>query len=95
MRAQKETVDLICFAANAFLELVSDIANNVCYKANKKNIIPEHAVRALQELGLDEYLPFLLSDEQNLKLQDILKAEKKNGLSLTVKQLQQENKTPA
>jgi len=56
-------MDLICFISNAFIDLLSDIANNVCYHANKKNIIPEHAIRALQELYLDEYLPFLLTDD--------------------------------
>ena len=68
MRAQKETMDLICFISNAFVDLLSDTANNVCYSQDKKNIIPEHAIRALQALQLDEYLPFLLTDNQNQTL---------------------------
>ena len=89
VRAQKETTDLICFVANAFIDLLSDTSNNVCYKAGKKNIVPEHTIRALQELSLDEYLPFLLSDDQGQKLVDILRAEKKRpeGLHVTMKQL--------
>ena len=63
MRAQKESIDLICFIANGFLDLLSDVSNNVCYQNNKKNIVSEHLLRALQEMHLDEYLPFLLSDD--------------------------------
>jgi hypothetical protein len=66
VRAQKESMDLICFISNAFIDVLSDVSNNVCYKNNKKNIISEHILKALQELHLDEYLPFLLSDDQNL-----------------------------
>jgi hypothetical protein len=76
VRAQKETMDLICFISNAFVDLLSDTANNVCYSQDKKNIIPEHAIRALQALHLDEYLPFLLTDNQNLTLQEVMKEEK-------------------
>ena len=77
VRAQKETMDLICFIANAFVDLLSDTSNNVCYSQQKKNIIPEHLIRALQELHLDHYLPFLLDEDQNQTLADILKHERK------------------
>lgn len=70
-------MDLLCFLANTFIDLLSDVSNNVCYKHNKKNIVSEHILRALQELHLDEFLPFLLSDDQSMKLTDIMKAEKK------------------
>ena len=40
-------MDLICFISNAFIDLLSDTSNNVCYKNSKKNIIPEHTIRAL------------------------------------------------
>ena len=65
VRAQKETMDLICFISNAFVDLYSDTANNVCYSQEKKNIIPEHALRALTKLNLDNYMPFMLTDNQN------------------------------
>ena len=84
MRAQKETMDLICFISNAFVDLYSDTANNVCYSQEKKNIIPEHALRALTKLNLDNYMPFMLTDNQNQSLQEIMKSEKKatNGLTI-------------
>lgn len=65
VRAQKDTIELICYLANAFVDLLSDISNNVCYDQKKKVIIPEHTLRALQELHLDEYLPFILLDNQS------------------------------
>jgi hypothetical protein len=78
VRAQKDTMDLICFISNAFVDLLSDVANNVCYKyKKKKNIVPEHLLRALQNLHLDDFLPYLLSDDQNTTMQDIIKSEKK------------------
>ena len=88
-------MDLICFLSNAFIDLLSDVSNNVCYKQNKKNIISEHILRALQELHLDEYLPFLLSDDQMFPLSEILKIEKKNpdGLHFSVKQVLNEDKS--
>ena len=66
VRAHKETMDLICFISNAFVDLLSDTSNNVCYSNKRRNIIPEHTVRALQELHLEDYLPFLMSDDQSL-----------------------------
>lgn len=65
VRAQKDTIELICYLANCFVDLLSDISNNVCTDQKKKVIIPEHTLRALQELHLDEYLPYVLLDNQN------------------------------
>lgn len=44
---------------------------------------------------MDEYLPFLLSDDQNFRLSDILKIEKKNpdGLHFSMKQVLNEDKS--
>ena len=72
-------MDLICFISNAFIDLLSDVSNNVCYKYKKKNIVPEHVIRGLQHLNLDQYVPFLLTDEQNISFSDLLKAEKKKN----------------
>jgi hypothetical protein len=58
-------MDLICFISNAFVDLLSDVANNICMNNGKKNIIPEHLIKALQEMNIDEYLPFLLNDDQS------------------------------
>ena len=94
VRAQKETLDLLCFLANAFIDLLSDVANNMCYKQKKKNIVNEHVLRALQEMHLDEFLPHLLYDDQTMKLSDILKVEKKvqDGIALTSKQITNEDR---
>lgn len=93
MRAHKDTMDLICFISNAFVDLLSDTSNNVCYSNKRRNIIPEHTVRALQEMHLEDYLPFLLSDDQTKTVQEILKAERKkpDGLHVNMKQLQEGN----
>ena len=72
-------MDLICFISNAFIDLLSDVSNNVCYKYKKKNIVPEHVVRGLQHLNLDEYIPFMLTDDQNMTLSELLKSEKKKN----------------
>jgi len=82
-------MDLICFISNSFIDLLSDVSNNVCYKNNKKNIISEHILRALHELHLDEYLPFLLDDDQDIRLEQILKKEKKvkDGFHFSAKQV--------
>ena len=63
IRVQKESTDLICHLANQFVQLIADIANNVCNQHEKKVMFPEHMLRALQELHLDEYLPYLLKAE--------------------------------
>ena len=96
VRAQKETMDLICFISNAFVDLLSDISNNVCYQSNKKNIIPEHVLKALQELHLDGYLPFLIGDDMQNNLQEIIKTEKKKpkGLHVSMKQALNDDQNP-
>jgi len=76
VRAQKESIDLISFIANSFVDLVADVANNVCLNSKKKNIFPEHTYQAIKELHLEDYFPFLLQDNQNLTLKDILLAER-------------------
>ena len=93
VRAHKDTMDLICFISNAFVDLLSDTSNNVCYSHKRRNIIPEHTVRALQEMHLDDYLPFLLSDNQSMTIQEILKTERKkpDGLHLNMKQISDTN----
>jgi hypothetical protein len=65
-------MDLISFIGNAFVDLIADISNNVCFKNKKKNIFPEHAYKALMELHLEDYIPYLLSENQNLPLKVIL-----------------------
>ena len=89
-------MDLICFISNAFVDLLSDVANNVCTQSGKKNIIPEHLIKALQELHLDDYLPFLLHDDQAKTIQEVLRAEKKrpDGLHCTLKQAVNEDMNP-
>ena len=47
VRAQKETIDLICYLSNGCIDLLADVANNVCYASAKKNIIVEHLVKAV------------------------------------------------
>ena len=66
---------MIVFVANCFVDLFADISNNVCMKFKKKNIVPSHAYQALKELHLGDYIPFLLSDNQNLSLKQILVRE--------------------
>jgi hypothetical protein len=83
VRAQKDTIDLISFIGNVFVDLISDIANNVCFKSKKKNIFPEHAYQALIELHLDDYFPFLLSDNQNLTLKQIIEREHESLVGIT------------
>jgi hypothetical protein len=49
---------------------MADVANNVCYNQKKKNIIPEHLLSDLQAFNLDEYLPYILYDDQNFQLSE-------------------------
>jgi len=77
-------MELICFISNAFVDLLADISNNVCCASNKKNIIQEHAIRGIQELSLDDYLPYLLVDDQYLSMEEIEAREKKRQVGFGV-----------
>ena len=80
-------MDLVSFLANSFCDLISDVANNVCYNNDKKIIVAEHLIKGLYEMHLQDYLPFLLVTDQNQKLTEVLKEEKKkpNGLHANLK----------
>ncbi|KAJ3016963.1 negative cofactor 2 transcription regulator complex subunit ncb2 [Thoreauomyces humboldtii] len=53
----KETRDLIAECCVEFIHLISTQANEQCEKEAKKTIAGEHVIKALQELGFDEYVP--------------------------------------
>lgn len=55
----------------------------------------EHVLKGLQHLHLDEYLLFLITEDQNQKLTDILKTEKKlsTGIHHSLKQIVNEERT--
>ena len=63
IRVQKDAIDLICHLANCFIDLISDVANNVCSMQKRCLMGPEHLLRAVQEIHLDEYLLYCLNEE--------------------------------
>lgn len=57
----RETRDLLIDCCVEFVHLVSSEANEVCEKASRKTISPEHVVEALRNLGFEEYVEEVLA----------------------------------
>lgn len=63
----KDTRDLLIECCVEFIHLLSSEANEVCEKDSKKTIAPEHVVKALQDLGFQDFID---------KVQDVLSEHK-------------------
>lgn len=89
-------MQFISFIANAFLDILTDVQKNIMKSQNKVRIIPKHLLEALQELQLDEFLPFLLEDSSlnYQSLNDICERENNIPSGMRVSQEQALSGTP-
>lgn len=55
MRVANESRELILNCCTEFIHLISSEANEVCNQRNKKTIIAEHVLEALDRLGFKDY----------------------------------------
>ncbi|KAA8495349.1 Negative cofactor 2 complex subunit beta [Porphyridium purpureum] len=55
MRLSAEVRELLAQCCTEFVQMISSQANEICEKDSRKTITPEHILRALRELGLEEY----------------------------------------
>lgn len=56
IQCPKETRELLLDCCTEFIHLVSSEANEVCERAARKTISPEHVVEALKSLGFASYV---------------------------------------
>eukprot|EP00163_Fabomonas_tropica_P015157 TRINITY_DN2767_c0_g1_i1.p1 TRINITY_DN2767_c0_g1~~TRINITY_DN2767_c0_g1_i1.p1 ORF type:complete len:175 (-),score=8.33 TRINITY_DN2767_c0_g1_i1:122-646(-) len=56
MRVGNETRDLVVDCCVEFIHLLSSEATEICDKAEKKTIGPEHVIQALKDLGFTQYV---------------------------------------
>jgi len=56
LRVSVETRDLIANCCNEFIHLLGSEGNEICNKQEKKTIMPEHIVEALDSLGFGSYV---------------------------------------
>ena len=59
---QNGVFELIFHIGNTFIDLLADTANNVAISNDKKQMNPDHIIKGLQKLNLDEYIPFLTTE---------------------------------
>eukprot|EP01113_Clastostelium_recurvatum_P033883 TRINITY_DN4530_c0_g2_i1.p1 TRINITY_DN4530_c0_g2~~TRINITY_DN4530_c0_g2_i1.p1 ORF type:complete len:208 (-),score=69.75 TRINITY_DN4530_c0_g2_i1:46-630(-) len=55
IKCSNETRDFIVECLVEFVHLLSSEANEVCNKDNKKTIAPDHIMKALRQLGFDQF----------------------------------------
>lgn len=82
VRVANDTIDLLIECCTEFIQLVSSEANEVATKEQKHTIQPEHVVKALQELGFEEFVAEVSSTWEQFK-QD-LKSSSKINLRKTI-----------
>lgn len=95
MSFAKETRDLLIECCVEFITMISSEANEIAEKDAKKTIACEHIVKALEELGFNEYVPDLLEVAQQFKSQQAVSGEqtrKKEDMTLTCRQQSREKK---
>ena len=80
MSFAKETRDLLIECCVEFITMISSEANEIAEKDAKKTIACEHIVKALEELGFNEYVPDLLEVAQQFKSQQAVSWKRKHSL---------------
>jgi down-regulator of transcription 1 len=56
IRISQDLRDLLCEGCTEFVLSISSEANDISTKENKTTITPEHVLRALKQLGFDEFI---------------------------------------
>eukprot|EP00276_Gloeochaete_wittrockiana_P015775 CAMPEP_0184349934 /NCGR_PEP_ID=MMETSP1089-20130417/37367_1 /TAXON_ID=38269 ORGANISM="Gloeochaete wittrockiana, Strain SAG46.84" /NCGR_SAMPLE_ID=MMETSP1089 /ASSEMBLY_ACC=CAM_ASM_000445 /LENGTH=146 /DNA_ID=CAMNT_0026682455 /DNA_START=20 /DNA_END=460 /DNA_ORIENTATION=- len=56
IRCSNDARDLILECCVEFIQLISSEANEMCNKDSKKTIAAEHVIKALKNLGFDDYV---------------------------------------
>jgi len=56
VRVASETVDMLIGCCTEFIQLISSEANEFATKEGKNTILPEHVIKALNELGFSEFV---------------------------------------
>lgn len=67
VRLTADTRDLIANCCTEFVQLLSSEANDICEKDNKKTITPDHILRALSALGLEDYLQEVTNEYEKVR----------------------------
>lgn len=80
MSFAKETRDLLIECCVEFITMISSEANEIAEKDAKKTIACEHIVKALEELGFNEYVPDLLEVAQSFKNQQAVSRMRMNDM---------------
>lgn len=66
-----------------FLQLVASEANDICTKESKSLIAAEHVIKALQNLGFNEYIEEVVAYQAKLKKDSAERTEKSKQNSNT------------
>ena len=69
IRVANNSRELILNCCTEFILLLSSQSNEICEKRQKKTILPEHVIEALQELGFGSYVPEVEDVLSNFKTQ--------------------------
>ncbi|PWN38784.1 histone-fold-containing protein [Ceraceosorus guamensis] len=95
MSCARETRDLVIECCVEFIHLLSSESNDVCERASKKTIAPEHVVAALKDLGFEAYTAEIaeILEEHKVQLKDRERKTgkmEKSGLSMEELERQQQ-----
>lgn len=67
VRLAMDTRELVAECCSEFVQLLSSEANEVCEKDSKKTITPEHVLRALKQLGFEQYYNDVAEEFERIK----------------------------
>ncbi|PXF47214.1 Protein Dr1 [Gracilariopsis chorda] len=70
VRLTADTRELVAECCTEFVQLLSSEANEICEKDNKKTITPDHVLRALHQLGLDQFRQQVVDEYERAKQDD-------------------------
>ncbi|KAL5723509.1 Down-regulator of transcription 1 [Ranunculus cassubicifolius] len=71
VRVARDAQDLLVECCVEFINLISSESNEVCGRAEKRTIAPEHVLRALEVLGFGEYIEDVYTAYEQHKLETL------------------------
>lgn len=67
MRCASDAMDMLMECCTEFIQLLSSESNELATKDHKSTITPEHVMRALQQLGFDEWAAEVKASHEEFK----------------------------
>lgn len=69
MRASTEATDMLFRCCTEYVQAISSEANEISTNEKKSTIMPDHIIRAMEDLGFDEFIEAVKAAHDQWKIE--------------------------